>query len=101
MRLTLIVPLYIYDGREAEFEEFESAAARAMKRYGGAIDRRIRCTPSADNSQPYEVHVVTFPDAQAFERYRADDELKGLADLRARAIRATTVWSGHDIPSLS
>jgi uncharacterized protein (DUF1330 family) len=95
--LVLVVALYIHDGREAEFEQFESAAARIMKRYGGGIERRIRCAPSADATQPYEVHIVMFPDAQAFEQYRADEELRGLADLRGRAIRETRVWTGRDV----
>jgi hypothetical protein len=94
--LVLVVALYIHDGHEAEFEQFESAAAEVMKRYGGGIERRIRCAPSADGSQPYEVHIVAFPDAAAYERYRSDEELRGLAELRRRAIRETRVWSGAD-----
>ncbi|MGO9451250.1 MAG: hypothetical protein ACLQDV_09445 [Candidatus Binataceae bacterium] len=97
-QLTLVVALHIHPGHEAEYEQFESAAARIMSRYGGRIERRIRRTaPAADT--PYEVHLVTFPDPQAFERYREDAELKGLAEMRARAIRATIVWSGVDLPT--
>jgi len=97
-KLTLVVALYVHPGHETEYEQFESAAARIMGRYGGRIERRIRCVAPADDTRPHEVHVVTFPDAQAFVRYRGDAELKGLAELRARAIRETTVWSGADLP---
>jgi uncharacterized protein (DUF1330 family) len=96
-RLTLIVSLTIHAGREAEFEQFEAAAARIMARYGGRIERRIRRVASADPNQPDEVHLVTFPDAPSFERYRSDPELRGLAEFRTRAIRETAIWVGVDL----
>jgi hypothetical protein len=97
-RLVLVAALYIHPGHEQDFEQFETAAGLIMKRYGGAIERRIRCTPQNDQLLPHELHIVTFPDAQAFERYRADADLTKLATLRARAIRQTTSWQGSDLP---
>ncbi|HUA33781.1 MAG TPA: hypothetical protein VMA09_09275 [Candidatus Binataceae bacterium] len=97
-RIVLVAALYIHPGQEAEFEQFETAAASIMKRYGGAIERRIRCAPKHDAAPPYEVHIVSFPDDQSFEHYRADDDLAKLAGLRARAIRQTIVWQGSDLP---
>jgi uncharacterized protein (DUF1330 family) len=96
-KLTLVVALYIQAGREAEFEQFESQAASIMKRYGGAIERRIGCAVIAGDENPHEVHVVTFPDEQSFERYRDDADLSALAELRNRAIRKTTIWRGQDL----
>src|SRR5207253_2315633 len=94
--ITLVVALFTNVGRESEFQEYEAAAARIMSRYGGKVERKIRCAPHPN--QPDEVHVLTFPDAAALDRYLADAELKGLADLRARAIRETTIWVGEDLP---
>jgi uncharacterized protein (DUF1330 family) len=91
--------LFIHPGREAEFEQFEAAAESIMQRYGGRIERRIGFPASADPNQPHEVHLVTFPDEQSFERYRIDTDLQALAELRARAIRQTTVWIGSDLGS--
>lgn len=94
----LVVSLFIHEGREAEFEEFESAAAGIMRRHGGAIERRIGAgSPVA--GQPYEVHIVTFPNRRLLETYRGDPDLKALANLRARAIRDTIVWIGEDLPN--
>lgn len=95
-KITLVVSLYIHPGRESEFEQFETAAAQIMRRYGGILKRRIAIAHLPDNSQPHEVHVVTFPDERSFEQYRSDPDLRALADLRARAIRQTTLWSGVD-----
>jgi hypothetical protein len=95
-RVVLVASLYMNPGRRAEFDEFETAAARIMRRYGGVIERRIGIAPT-DENQPDEVHVVMFPDRTAFERYRADAELQGLAELRQKAIRLTTIWFGGDL----
>src|SRR5258708_7783714 len=97
-RLILVVSLQVHEGREAEFEEFEVQAARIMQRHGGRIERRIRRLPTADPSQPFEVHLESFPDESSFERYRGDPELAGLAELRVTAIRETTLWSGVELP---
>jgi uncharacterized protein (DUF1330 family) len=96
-KITIVAALFIHPGREAEFEQFETAAESIMGRYGGRLERRIGFPSGAD--QPHEVHVVTFPDQQAFEKYRADTDLQALAELRARAIRQTTAWAGADLSS--
>jgi uncharacterized protein (DUF1330 family) len=97
-KITLVVSLYINLARESAFEQFETAAAQIMRRYGGLLERRIAITPAPDNRQPHEVHLVTFPDEKSFEQYRTDPDLQALADLRARAIRQTILWSGLDLP---
>lgn len=94
----MISVLHIHQGREAEFEQFETEAARIMARYGGAIDRRIRVAPADGQDLPYEVHIVSFPDDRSFREYRRDSDLQALAALRSRAIRETVIWSGTDLP---
>jgi uncharacterized protein (DUF1330 family) len=99
--LTIVAALFIHPGREREFEEFETAADAIMLRHGGRIERRIGFAPSADPAQPHEVHLVSFPDQQSFERYRSDPDLQALAELRARAIRITTAWVGSDLSAFN
>ena len=76
-----------------------------MSRHGGRIERRIKLSgdPAAPASAgpvpPDEVHIVSFPDAASFARYRADPEITALADLRAAAIRDTVVWQGSEGPA--
>jgi len=91
--LTLVVALFVHPGRDAEFAQFEEQAADIMRRYGGRIERRISIA-SASESDPTEVHVVTFPDSAALDRYQRDPDVVALADVRARAIRRTIVWRG-------
>ena len=98
-RLTLIAALYLHPGREAEFGQFEAAAAKIMQRYDGTIERRIGIAPSSGENLPYEVHVLSFPDEWSFQTYRTDPDLEGLRDLRALAIRETVLWFGTELPA--
>jgi uncharacterized protein (DUF1330 family) len=95
-RLTLVVLLFIRPNAKDEFERFESAAARAMRRYGGRLERRILFPSRGDSSTPDEMHVVTFPDRKSFEAYRTDPDLRALSAVREEAIRRTVVWEGVD-----
>jgi uncharacterized protein (DUF1330 family) len=105
--VTLVALLYLHPGREAEYERFESEACRIMGRHGGRIVRRIKLesAPGAalpgSAAQPDEVHVVEFVDAASFARYRADPEIRALAELRATAIRDTVVWQGSEAEAFS
>lgn len=94
--ITLIVSLWLKNEDIAGFEAFEGKAAAIMARHGGKIERVIRLeNPSAE--LPFEVHVLTFPDAQAFAAYRTDPALTALAEMRQQVIARTTVWTGQDV----
>ena len=97
-QLIIVAALFINPGCEDEFLQFESAAEKIMRRYGGCVERRIGFPANAGTDHPHEVHIVAFPDQQAFDRYRADPDLQAMAELRARAISQTIVWSGKDLP---
>jgi uncharacterized protein (DUF1330 family) len=97
--ITLVVALFIHQDRRAEFESFETQAADFMSGVGGRIERRVVCSTKDDPSAPDEVHLVTFPDEDSYNRYRASPELQALASLRAVAIRKTIVWRGTELPA--
>jgi antibiotic biosynthesis monooxygenase (ABM) superfamily enzyme len=96
--ITLVVALFIHPDRRAEFESFETQAAEIMSGVGGRIERRIACSTKDDPSAPDEVHLVTFPDEDSYNRYRASPEIQALASVRAIAIRKTVVWRGTELP---
>jgi uncharacterized protein (DUF1330 family) len=92
----LVVQLHVRPGREAQFRQFETEAARIMRRHGGRIERVIRVTAAAPGSaMPHEVHAVAFPSLERFEAYRADPDLARLASLRQSAIARTDVVIGQ------
>ncbi|MFT7470654.1 MAG: hypothetical protein ACI8XU_000546 [Kiritimatiellia bacterium] len=81
--------------RDADaFDQFERQAAVIMKAYGGRIDSAFR--PGATDSKAAqsvdEIHVLKFPDQEAFDRYTSDDKLLALAPLREKAISQSSVY---------
>jgi hypothetical protein len=95
--IVLVVSLFVHPGREIEFQQFETAAARILKKYEGKIERVIRPTGSGQpGSSPYEIHIVSFPSVERFEAYRGDTDLAKLAPLRQTAIACTEVIIGED-----
>ena len=80
--------------RDAEaFQRFERQAIAIMAEHGGLLDSAFRPRAAADGQPPVdEVHVLKFPDEESFERYRLDARLTALAELRATAISATTIY---------
>jgi uncharacterized protein (DUF1330 family) len=89
-----IVSLWLRDGVEASaFEAFERKAAAVMASHGGRIERAIR-TDGAGEGAPFEVHLISFPDAAAFESYRADPQTRALRAERELIIARTEVISG-------
>lgn len=95
--ILLLVHLFVHPGREAEFRRFETEAARVMRRHGGRIERVIRPKSAPLGAPlPSEIHLVSFPGLGAFDAYRADPELAGLADLRRAAIARTDIVAGEE-----
>ena len=90
-RVSLVVSLWIRDNDVAGFEAFERAAAAIMSKHGGLVETVVRCSGEGD---PFEVHVVSFPSAAAFQEYRDDPRLTELRPLRDRSIARTEVWRG-------
>jgi uncharacterized protein (DUF1330 family) len=92
----LVVTLWIDRSRVQEFEAYEGRAADVMSRHGGRIERAIRLEDSAENGNPFEVHLVSFPSRQAFEEYREDPEVQSLAPQRESVITRTSVLIGQE-----
>lgn len=96
-RLILVASLFIHPGREVEFRQFETEAARIMKKYGGHIERAIRPTVSGQSgSSPHEIHIVSFPSLEQFEAYRGDPDLAKFTPLRQVAIARTEIITGEE-----
>ena len=95
--ILLIVSLFLHVGREDEFRQFETEAARIMQKYGGNIERVIRPLPAGQSSStPHEVHLISFPSMEKFDAYRRDPDLTNLASLRQSAIARTDLLIGEE-----
>jgi uncharacterized protein (DUF1330 family) len=98
-RKVLVVSLWLRAGAVADFEAFERRVAKIQARHGGRIERAIRATsPQANAAEPFEIHVVSFPDDASLAAYRADPETRALAGERAAIIARTVMVEGVDVP---
>ena len=94
----IVAIMTLHSGSMNLFRDHEMEAAVLMARYGGAIERTITEEPPDTHSAVREVHIITFPSAEAFQSYRADPDLARLADLRIAAIAHTQLIVGRDGP---
>jgi hypothetical protein len=95
--LVVVATLGVRKEAVEQFRRYERTAARVMRKYGGDIARTV-ALPLADPALIEELHLVTFPDAEAFAAYQRDPELAELGGLRAAAIATTRVVIGAEGP---
>ena len=92
--MLLVAILTIERTQLAAFRAYEMTAARIMARHGGKIERAV----VLEGEPLRELHLVRFPDDDAFARYRADAELQALRAERDRCVLATEILPAHDGP---
>lgn len=99
MRTTVVAVLTVRRTLRDKFRAFETHAAAVMKAHGGSIERTI--VVDADRSADVfkEIHVLTFPNSQAFAAYRNDERLRQLAHLRDESVVSTEIMVGVDGPA--
>jgi uncharacterized protein (DUF1330 family) len=88
--------VYINNGQEAIFNEFEALAIPLIAKYGGAL--LLRCRPGhiieASIESPFEIHFISFPSQSDFDRFKADDTRLAFLHLKELSVRASFLVSG-------
>ncbi len=90
--------IYIKEGQEHVFHQFEDVAIPIISKYNGQLLLRIR--PTADSfiggcmDKPYEVHLVAFNSEQDFENFKLDEERKNFLHLKEQAIKSSILIQG-------
>jgi uncharacterized protein (DUF1330 family) len=93
--------IYIKDGQENMFQQFEDTAIPIISRYNGKLLLRIR--PNDKSliehciDKPYEIHLVEFDSEQDFENFKNDEERKKFLHLREQSVKATLLIQGMKI----
>jgi uncharacterized protein (DUF1330 family) len=93
----LHVTLTVHKAHVGDLREFESAAARVMHKFGGAILGAIELD-GIDPETIREIHIVSFPSDDAYAAYRAAPDLVPLMPLRERSVASTTIVRGRPVP---
>jgi uncharacterized protein (DUF1330 family) len=90
--------IYIKEGQEKVFHEFENVAMPIISKYNGRLLLRIR---PGDNAfiehaidKPYEVHIVEFDSEQDFKNFGQDEERKNFLHLKEQSVKAAVLYKG-------
>src|ERR1700752_5216277 len=93
--------VYIKEGQEKIFDEFEAVAIPAISKYRGKLLIRVR--PTKENfiehqiDKPYEIHLVEFPAEQDFQAFMQDEERKKFLHLKEQSIQSAVLIKGSKI----
>lgn len=90
--------IYIIQGQEKTFDEFESIAIPTISKYNGRLLFRVR--PTEKNfierqiENPYEIHLVEFDTQLDFENFMKDEERKKFLHLKEQSIKTSILIQG-------
>ena len=90
--------IYIINGQEKVFDEFESIAIPTILKYNGRLLLRVR--PSENNfieshiDKPYEIHLVEFATQKDFDNFLQNDERKRFLHLKDQYINESILIKG-------
>ena len=90
--------IYVIEGQEAVFHQFEDIAIPTILKYNGQLLLRVR--PDDKNyienkiEKPYEIHLVEFASEEDFENFKHDEERKKFLHLKEQSIRSVLFIKG-------
>jgi uncharacterized protein (DUF1330 family) len=90
--------IYILNGQESIFDQFEAVAIPIISKYNGRLLLRVR--PGKDSyiessvEKPYEIHLVEFESDNDFSDFMQDEERKRFLHLKEQSIRSVVLIKG-------
>ena len=93
--------IYIKEGQEKVFDEFENIAIPTISKYNGKLLMRLRPDAKAyiecNMEAPYEIHLVSFESEEDFERFKNDEERKKYLHLKEQSVQSSMLILGEKI----
>ena len=93
--------IYIKEGQEAIFHEFESLAIPIILKYNGRLLLRVRPDEASyvesHMEKPYEIHLVEFDSEQDFHNFARDEERKRFLHLKEASIQSSWLIQGKKL----
>lgn len=90
--------IYIIEGQERVFDEFESIAIPTISKYNGRLLFRVRPTESnfieSQIEKPYEIHFVEFEAQEDLDNFMKDEERKKFLHLKEQSIKSSILIQG-------
>jgi hypothetical protein len=91
--------IYIREGHEATFHEFEDAVLPLLAKYRGELLLRLRPKREAkidgSSDAPYEVHIVRFESEHDLARFSNDEDRQRVLSLKDRSVRGVLLIKGN------
>jgi uncharacterized protein (DUF1330 family) len=90
--------IYIKEGQENVFHQFEEIAIPAISKYNGRLLIRVRPEDHSiiENNidKPYEIHLVEFNSEQDFQNFNQDEERRKFLHLKEQSVKAVLLIKG-------
>ncbi len=90
--------IYIKEGQESIFHQFEDIAIPIILKYNGQLLLRIRPNERSfvetHIEKPYEIHLVEFATENDFENFMQDEERKHFLYLKEQSIKSVILIKG-------
>ncbi len=90
--------IYVIDGKEDVFNQFEDIAIPTILKYNGRLILRIRPDESSiierNIEKPYEIHLIEFDTQQDFDNFKKDEVRKKFFHLKEQSIKASILIQG-------
>ncbi len=90
--------IYILEGQENIFNQFEDIAIPTILKYNGKLLLRVRpddkAFVEASVEKPYEIHLVEFTTESDFDNFMQDEERKKFLHLKERSIKSVLLIKG-------
>ena len=90
--------IYIREGQEDVFHEFEEVAIPTILKYNGRLLLRIRPNDKSfieyTIEKPYEIHFVEFDNEQDFENFKQDKDRIKYLHLKEQSVKASILYLG-------
>jgi uncharacterized protein (DUF1330 family) len=93
--------IYIKEGKEPIFHQFEDIAIPAILKYNGRLLIRVRPDRNSiieDNiDSPYEIHLVEFDSEQDFLNFQQDEDRKKFLHLKEQSVKSVLLIKGTQL----
>ena len=90
--------VYIKEGQESVFHQFEAIAIPTILKYNGRLLLRVRPDEDAyiesNIENPYEIHLVEFETDNDFTNFMHDEERKRFLHLKEQSIKSVLLIKG-------
>src|ERR1700747_1660041 len=93
--------VFINEGKEDLFLEFEDRVLPILSKYNGTLLYRVR--PGKDNviestvGQPFDVHLLSLPSKELFAAYASDEERVQYLDMKNESMARVMLIEGLSI----